>query len=291
VEPDDVLREFGYQPDLVFRDARNLLLAAPRLSDEERQKVQTLTDSVRLRAFVEVDDSTVLLVRGGRGSRNNATRSATSNVAARLSLSLIDIAARGSQRSGAGQSGRRGGSGGAAATVCAAAFFCGEHRSDEFSSARALIITLMLQLVERHGHLLPSSLLRKCRDAMLDLDMEGLCELLTRLARALPPEAVLFVVVDAVSFFEWPASRLRDTQVLVERLVALGRERADEVGGPRVKVLFTTPTRCLHLEALFEDYEVLTVRNNVALRGRPGDRQWGASRLGASVSALSDSEY
>jgi hypothetical protein len=266
VDVDDILDEVQYHRNLIPNDCAKLL-GMTRLSEDEQQKVHTLTDHVRLQTFIEVDDSFVLLASGGRASKNSP-RSATSYVSAKLVESLLKVATR-------------------STTVRAVAFFCGEHRQDEFSTARAMIITLLLQLMDQHREF-ELRLLRECQDTILDLKLDELCDLFERFATSLPPEAVLFIVVDGISFFEWPASRLSGTEIVLERLLDLGRMKSENLA--KIKVLCTTPNRCLHLNKLFGQYEMLTTRSNVSSRGRLGDHHWRSSGVGARVAALSDGE-
>jgi len=257
-----------YQRDLIPKDCQSIL-ASTRLSQEDQQKVHELSNHIRLQTFIEVDYSYILMINGAPRSQH-VPRSVVTFVSAKLVDSLRQVC----------QSNR---------IYCALAYFCGEHhrKQDEFSSARDMIITLLLQLLDQYRDF-EAELLETCRATIFSKDIKGLCDLFERFVQALPEQTVLFCVLDGIGFFETPQARMVDTMAIIERLLQLSRERAPE--SPIVKLLFTTPARCLHFSRLFEPYEVFTLRSNSYSRGVVRDRGWRRTAVGARVSALSDSE-
>ncbi|KAF6825593.1 hypothetical protein CPLU01_10171 [Colletotrichum plurivorum] len=153
------------------------------------------------------------------------------------------------------------------------AYFCGEHRSRQssFSTPTDLVIALILQLVYQ------------CRE--LDPGV------LDGLMNALPDDSIVFVILDGVSFFEcrW---RRDEMSVIVEFLLYQARERQHKNRGAQIKVLFTTPSRCLGLRELFEAYEIYTLRksSHATTESLLPNGSWGNSGLRDSIAALSDNE-
>ncbi|KAF6815884.1 hypothetical protein CMUS01_12362 [Colletotrichum musicola] len=272
---DRVLAQLGYKNmQAILRADCAGILRRSRLDRDEQRKVKELTNDVRLQAFVEVGSSTVLLVQGGGPDK---PRSAVSHVSASMVEALGQVC-------------------GPDKGIHVLAYFCGEHRSRQssFSTPTELIIALILQLVDQcreldPGVLAAAKIAKTCEDP--DASIEDLCDLLDGLMNALPDDSIVFVILDGVSFFEcrW---RRDEMSVIVEFLLYQARERQHKSRGAQIKVLFTTPSRCLGLRELFEAYELYTLRksSHATTESLLPNGSWGNSGLRDSIAALSDNE-
>ncbi|KAL9106126.1 MAG: hypothetical protein Q9227_008826 [Pyrenula ochraceoflavens] len=238
IDAEDVLHAVGYQRDLITKDCR-AILAGWRSGDIEHDKATKLCSDVRMKTFMETRYSHVLLIEGIPWSRHQ-TRSATSLLSARIvdTLSQVDCSSDG---------------------FYAVSYFCSEHHQQQeaFSSVQDLLITWVLQLIEQHKDF-DETHLKACQDLILSglTEIELLWDLFEGCIRHLPQESRLFCILDGIGFFETPKKRRVSMELVIRRLLELGRER--DPGSATIKLLFTTPARCAHFRKLFEPHEVFS---------------------------------
>ncbi|KAK2055666.1 hypothetical protein LY76DRAFT_595837 [Colletotrichum caudatum] len=249
--PDEVLESFLYDSDLIPTDVdRLLVLDQPRSPKPlDMNRVFSIRNNPRVKTWLTLDESSLVLLNGG----SDRLCGATSFVSARIVHHLLQQTRKPSQ------------------SICTipVAFFCNQHpdyRRDVMGNPSELAMSLLLQLVDRFRKF-DSSNLQKCTDELDPNSISSICKSFRSLVKRLPPDVVLFLVVDGLDSFAIPTERRDQTREVVGRLVRLYREQ------PRatLKFLFVSPSRCAFLEELFEEEEVINLPTMVPHMG--GDPQ------------------
>jgi hypothetical protein len=244
---EELLKRFEYDASLIPRDCTNLLKLNPGKDDLDEDRLMAMIQSPRLRSWLAIDESSTLLINGqGRPT----PKSEVSYTAAKLFESLIRIAAE-------------------QPSVVALAYFCGQHRrlSDVYANPSELIMSLLLQIIDRYRGFLQGEL-ERCLQDVDPRNVVSLCQAFHRLVGRLPNDIFLYVVVDGLSFFTDPADRGEQTATIIHQLVGLHAESTKAT----VKLLFTCPTRASFVEDIFEEEEIVNLPRN------PKPSQWSQSR-------------
>ena len=252
ISAEEFLEEVGYEPWLLARDVSNVL-RTPRLRFSASAEVHTLLNHVTVQAFVEVEKTSILYVCGADHS-SHTPRSPISFATAKLLDGLLCIREK-------------------APGVAVIGYFCGEHRNrGPYSTAEDLILTLILQLVSQVQGL-DEHVLGECFELVHGRSpgsVEELCQAFEMLIMALPQDAVLFCVLDAISFFESQSQRRAQMRAFLELLLDLARPETDD--GAKLKVLVTSPARCLDFHSLIAAEETLRLTHNLVSRAHLTER-------------------
>ncbi|KAK0713528.1 hypothetical protein B0T26DRAFT_753624 [Lasiosphaeria miniovina] len=250
-----ILKTFLYDRTLVPTDISALLaLGSPRIGPTQldTDRLHALQNNARLRAWLTIDEPSALLLDGGASD-------AQCNTTSYFAAHVIDSLRRRHQTWSSSSTDPP-------ITAITLAYFCSQHRDyrrDAAGSPAELALSLLLQLVDRHRGFGEAALCDVLQRVVPD-DVGSVVRALGRLVRALPPSAVLFVVVDGLSFFAPPPKRRAGTREVVRWLLqnvcarqrsqsrALGEDGCEGRGGPTVKLLVAGPTRLRFVEDLFE---------------------------------------
>ncbi|PVI07508.1 hypothetical protein DM02DRAFT_512819 [Periconia macrospinosa] len=249
LEPETVLEHFLYEPDLVVDDSLNLLNRAKqsRRTSQDSGRLNALQSSHRLQAWLTVDESSLLFLNGRADPQPN---SAVSFFTAQVFQSLLRFHDNyGKEKS--------------VIKFIPVAFFCGQHRdqqTDVNSDPGELAMSLLLQLIDRTRGDLDDAILQRCYEKTRGGNIDSICSMLELVFTSLSSQAMVVIMVDGLRFFAQPAERGRGTREVVSRLVELFRVGSEA----RVKLLFSSPTRCEYLEDLFEDHELLAMPRELA---------------------------
>ncbi|EOD45346.1 hypothetical protein UCRNP2_7930 [Neofusicoccum parvum UCRNP2] len=138
----DMLEKFQYDPSLSAKDRHSLLRTSASLSKKDESRALWLTQNVRLRAWLTVDETSLLLVAGNAQHR---PASPTSLVSAKLAA-----AAAGN------------------VNMVVSSFFCGRHTDasvDADARPSELAMSLLLQLVGQYRGF-GTGVVRECVDAL-----------------------------------------------------------------------------------------------------------------------------
>lgn len=113
-----------------------------------------------------------------------------------------------------------------------------------------MMITLILQLIDQYRDF-SNKILNECMQSLEARDLTGLCDLYEALCLELPETAILYCTIDGLSFFSYPEKRLRETRMIIARLLALSR---DIEKSPRAYIQFlcATPASCPDMTDLFK---------------------------------------
>jgi hypothetical protein len=233
VTSDQVLRELNYDPSLVSDDMESLLqLGAPRsMVRIDMSRVQNLQRNLRMRAWLSVDDNIILLANGCSSNADLSTSFASANLvnslrqqASRLSDDML---------------------------VIVLAYFCSQHRDyrrDEAANPVEPCMSLLLQLVDSYPGFNAADL-QECSETTDPRSSASICTSLENLLNRLPPSAVVYLVIDGISFFAVPPERLHSTREAIELLVNLYRQSSSTT----LKFLFCSPVRFQFVEGLFDE--------------------------------------
>ncbi|KAK0648087.1 hypothetical protein B0T16DRAFT_112574 [Cercophora newfieldiana] len=252
-EAEEILRRFLFEPNLVSGDCTAISKTASRDSPGRKQlngtRVTSLQSNSRVRAWLTMDESSLLLVNGRSKPH---PRSETSTVCARVVQRLAGLnqppPAPGKDSS---------------VIVVPLAFFCGQHRDwqrDPNGNPAELAMSLLLQLVDRHGASIPADLMKRCRAQTKPMDIASICSSLEAIISSLSRKVIVVLIVDGIKFFTHPPERRDQMRELVERLVAIYRTPM----AATLKFLFTSPTRSEFIEDLFQDGEILSLARDLS---------------------------
>lgn len=252
-----MLEKFQYDPSLSAKDRHSLLRTSASLSKKDESRALWLTQNVRLRAWLTVDETSLLLVAGNAQHR---PASPTSLVSAKLAA-----AAAGN------------------VNMVVSSFFCGRHTDasvDADARPSELAMSLLLQLVDQYRGF-GTGVVRKCVDALEPECVRSVCGAVGRLVRELPSTVIWFCVVDGIGFFA--DGERRGDMLRVLRCLVRAVRRA---GGQRVKLLVTTPGRWVEAEDCFGMDEVLVMPSVCSAAGRLTESKWMES-LGDDIAGAS----
>lgn len=234
---DNVFKALEFDNELVRRDCASLLrLRSTGTSVLSDNRLFYIVRNLRLRAFLEVDESSALLVNGSSEPRPD---SETSYIAAHLFNALLVTTD-------------------ALEGVVSIGYFCGQHRhlaSDVYASPTEMAMSLVLQLLQIQRNHITMEVLQSALAGLDPTVIETICDVLERLFNTLDSKTILFVVLDGISFFGHPTTRENDTRQLVGRLLALQSRQ----GKALIKVLLMSPSRAILLEDMMGEYETVHV--------------------------------
>lgn len=113
-------------------------------------------------------------------------------------------------------------------------------------------------------------LLQKCLDETEAYNITSILESLARLLDGLPPEAMVFVIIDGIEHFTRPDERRRGLREVCSHLLQVFREQR----GAKVKLMFTSAQKAVMLEGLglIMDDEIVNIPKSPPPRGQPNDR-------------------
>ncbi|KAI7783714.1 hypothetical protein LA080_011423 [Diaporthe eres] len=207
----------------------------------------------RIRAWLSLDSPSLLLVNGSSTSHLDLSTSF-------FSAKIIDTLTR--QLSQPHKD----------IEIIPLAYFCVQHKNyskDVAAHPAELAMSLLLQLVDMHRSFKPK-LLQKCLDETKPYNITSIFESLARLLDGLPPEAMVFVIIDGIEHFTRPDERRIGLREVCSQLLQVFREQRVA----KVKLLFTSAQKAVMLEALglIMDDEIVNIPKSPPPRGQPNDR-------------------
>lgn len=226
-----------YDEALITTDAQSLLqLGLPTAAavQIDQSRAHFMQKCPRMRAWIAVDEPSLLLVNGGSHALDLSTSVAT----AKLVGSLL-------QKTPGNQT----------ITVIPLAYFCSQHRDyrrDIAANPMELALSLFAQLIEHYPNF-HATKLQECLEQTDFEDLHSICVSFGRLVKQLPSSVVVFLFIDGVSFFSTPSRRLEEMYEIVGHLVDVYRQQPVAT----MKMLISSSARTKFLEDLFEDEEIL----------------------------------
>ncbi|KAH6658381.1 hypothetical protein BKA67DRAFT_213127 [Truncatella angustata] len=211
-------------------------------------RVHALQGSPRLREWLTVDEGSLLLVNGGATDPLDLS---TSFANARMIHALMEQSLE--RREGL--------------EIIPLVYLCSQHRNyyrDVDASPTSLAMSLLLQLID-HFPGFKGADLQECLDETDGEDVISICSSLGRLVRRLPSSAVVYLILDGLSFFGTPVARMKELRRVIHHLVSLHREGSRAT----LKFMFSSSTRSRHFGDLFEEDEILNVPASPVPMGGP----------------------
>ncbi|KAH7409801.1 hypothetical protein DE146DRAFT_604556 [Phaeosphaeria sp. MPI-PUGE-AT-0046c] len=250
IDPGLILARFLYDRDLVHNDCTALTKRTKRAhrTTQDASRLAALQTNPRLRAWLTVDEPSLLLVNGRAEPRPD---SETSSYAAEVFEQLVQHHDRGKAP---GESG---------AMIIPIGFFCGQHRDwqmDSNGSPEELAMSLLLQLIDRGHEVSDPTVLLQCYQRLKPGSIVSILAAFESLVLSLGSRVVLIVMIDGLRFFAQPRERCQGTREMVSRLVELFREEP----AVTLKILFTSPTKCDFVEDLFAGEEILEMPRDIS---------------------------
>ena len=236
---EDILQDLELDASTVKPPLDELLLLPSRLTPVDQNRAMALMRESQLKDWVTSEDSSVLLIHG---LSIDETQSPLTLVCALL----IDTAYKTIAK--------------ADSFVVPLCFFCGEHldlADDEEAHPQGMILTLIAQLLFLYSdfNFLP---IEKLWKKFKPNDIRSICRLFEALILQLPAHAKVFIIIDAISYYE-DRTRREAAVEAVNRLVGLAR-RKDDGKSPIVKILMTSPSSCNYVYESFDSDEILTMQ-------------------------------
>lgn len=229
-----VLSELMYESDLVPRDIDDILRQGtmPLHHRLQPRRVTAIQENPRVQAWLTLDESSILLVNGNAASHLDLS---TSFFSARVVRTLVEQASQNREN----------------LEIVSLAYFCGQHQNfsrDAAASPSELAMSLLLQLVDRHGEF-DAVDLRRCLEDTDPKNVGSIMKSLGTLLAHLSSRAIVYLVVDGVEHFTRPDLRRAEFQDVLVQLVDLFQlqKRA------KLKILFT----CTQRGVLLEDLDLL----------------------------------
>lgn len=250
IDPELILKHFLYEEYLVQDDSTALIKGANLASrtSQEASRLAALYANPRLRAWLTVDEPSLLLVNGRADPRPS---SETSVYSAEIFQQLL-------QHNHAQEIEDK-----SSAVLVPVGFFCGQHRDwelDNNGSPEELAMSLLLQLIDRGRKVLDPTAMRQCYERLKPGNITSILSAFESLVLSLAPTVVLIVIIDGLRFFAQPRARGQRTRDAVSRLIEIFRE------GPTatMKLMFSSPTKSDFVEDLFADEEILEMPRDMS---------------------------
>jgi hypothetical protein len=231
-----ILELLEYDPAIMPSDCSKLLRIQPISAGLKSSRLLYVVNNIRLRAWLEVDESSLLLINGGG---DPSPISEVSYITARLAESFILVARPTRQ-------------------IMAMAYFCGQHRrvgSDVYASPTEMGMSLLCQLIDTGKKVFASEIVLDALDGLEPSNIVTICNSIEKLLALLGSSVVVFIIIEGLNFFSYPASRQAETGELLGRLVSIQRRTESAT----IKLLFTCPSRVLFLEEMVTSSEIMTV--------------------------------
>ncbi|KAL1386727.1 hypothetical protein HDK64DRAFT_339409 [Phyllosticta capitalensis] len=216
------LLEF-HDPAVLENDYMSMRKLQFTMKPSEQDRAVALLRDERLQGFVAEQNSGMLLIHG---HGNTTSASPVSFVCAKLVESLVAASRNEASR------------------ILTIAFFCGRHRDwarDLDAHPPGMLLSLLLQLLDllrAENIQIESRPLQRVLKRFQPDDVESVLEVIVGVCKQLPKDTMLFVVVDAVVFYE-DRDRRHEMRRAVEGLLDL----AFIEEGPLVKVLMSSPSK------------------------------------------------
>lgn len=264
---DALLSAFDYESSVIDRDVAACLRgiwASPR---PDQDRVVAMMKHPKLHRWITGNDSSALFMNA---NYKGARRQSTSFVSAKLMDSIHPSGIK-PQHQPSG--------------TFALSFFCGEHLGvdDPDSGVDGMMRSLLSQLLLAY----PDFDLFYI-DRMRNLDYEqvdDLCEMFYVLIAQLPPDVIVFCIVDSIGFFEEKDLLCKDAELVVQQFVDIVARTQDY--GCTFKLLLTSPwnSRVLYKSMPSNEDDVVWMPTKVPSQGGFTGMKWG-NTLGADVALL-----
>ncbi|KAH9224701.1 hypothetical protein DL95DRAFT_516944 [Leptodontidium sp. 2 PMI_412] len=264
---DALLSAFDYESSVIDRDVAACLRgiwASPR---PDQDRVVAMMKHPKLHRWITGNDSSALFMNA---NYKGARRQSTSFVSAKLIDSIHPSGIK-PQHQPSG--------------TFALSFFCGEHLGvdDPDSGVDGMMRSLLSQLLLAY----PDFDLFYI-DRMRNLDYEqvdDLCEMFYVLIAQLPPDVIVFCIVDSIGFFEEKDLLCKDAELVVQQFVDIVARTQDY--GCTFKLLLTSPwnSRVLYKNMPSNEDDVVWMPTKVPSQGGFTGMKWG-NTLGADVALL-----
>ena len=256
ITANQVLESLSYGSDVPSRDVQNCLRLAGTLSIDDQNRAVALMRSPKLRSWIKSTSSAALLLNG---NSKVVRRSPVSFVSAKLADSLRTEG-----------------------PLIALRFFCGEHHNesqDPDASPPGMMNSLLAQLLEQYNDFNLADV--RHLDKVKNDDVASLCKVFGKLVAQLPPQIILFCIIDAVSYYE-DTDRRAELLAAIGSLLRLAANDSDCV----FKFLLTSPGRSRHVCKLFDKHEIFDLPAYCPNQGGFTALQWGV-KMGHDVEELS----
>ena len=255
-----LLSALEYEHSVLKKDVEAKLRAIWTLPRPEQDRIVAIMRSPKLHRWITATASSALLVNGNyQGSK---WKQPTSFICAKLIDSIQPIS-EDSQTS--------------SSSTFHLAFFCGEHlepRDPDFGldgMMRSLLSQLLLSYPD-----FDLEVVRRMRNVHYD-DVNDLCDIFFTLVDQLPPQTVIFCILDGITFYEDDATACEDAVLVLQTLVDI-TERTRE-NGCAFKLLLMSPwnSRTLYRELIDQEADVLWTPLRVPALGGFTAAGWNAT--------------
>lgn len=269
LDPADLLNILNISAEAPSEDFRRLHRACQSVEPSDSQIAQGVFEGARFSKWFDEDDSAALFIEGGP-ILADLGRFASLTLMSCLLIKYLE--------------GKE--------PAISIYHFCGRHISsrDPIQGPQGLMRSLIFQVVRLFDSQVNLSFAtsHRYREQLKSHSIRTLCECFASIIKQLPPETVLFCIIDNIDCFEKP-QWAEDCRFVIREIQDLLYE--DEVG-PVFKLLVTSPGRSRYVGATFTSQcRLLLSSAGFAGRNNPTEREMsmGARRSRVSGGAVSQS--
>lgn len=264
---EEIIVILDYEESVPQGDIKAILRIAWTLPRSAQDRAVTLMQSPKLHAWIASTEPSILLVNGNYNA--SARQSPLSFVCAKLVDSIQPVSQENRART---------------PSIFAHAFFCGLHMKskDPDSGLGGLMRSLLAQLLVTYPDF-NLSIIQRLRDIDSN-SVSSLCEIFSTLIMQIPPQTMVFCMIDGITLHESSASQTEDVHKVVQTLVALTRSCKEH--GCILKVLLTSPGNSRAVYKDLDKADVMWMPRNVGSQGGFTSMKWSYSAAGREVKEL-----
>jgi hypothetical protein len=242
IDPERMLAHFLYDRGLVPGDCAKLEKRMNRLrrTSHDASRLIALQSNPRLRAWLTIDEPSLLLLNGRADPRPD---SEVSLFTSKLYQQLI------AHQTGQNPDG---------ACIIPLGFFCGQHCDWQFDSngnPEELAMSLLLQIIDIGRGAVDPAALQECYEHLRPGDIASILSMIEALISSLGSGVIVIIIIDGLRFFVQRRERCHGTRDVIARLVGMYRDMP--AGNATLKVLFASPTKSEFVQDVFIDEEIL----------------------------------
>lgn len=168
--------------------------------------------------------------------------------------------------------------------ILAHAFFCGQHMSpeDPDSGLSGLMRSLLAQLILAYPDFNPT-IVQRMRDINSN-DINKPCEIFYTLISQVPPETMIFCMVDGITLYESSTAQMKEARKITQTLVDITNSCKEN--GCIFKALLTSPGNSRAIYKDLEKTDVIWMPRNISSQGGFTSMKWKHSAAGRDVKEL-----
>lgn len=265
---EEMLIILDYDESIPQGDIKTILRIAWTLARPAQDRAVTLMQSPKLHAWIASTEPSILLVNGNCNNAS-ARQSPLSFVCAKLMDSIQPALQEAEPRK---------------PSIFAHAFFCGQHMNpeDPDSGLSGMMRSLLAQLLVSYPEF-NLSIIQRLRDIDSN-SVSSLCDVFSTLIIQIPPEAMIFCLIDGITLHESSKSQTEEAHTVAQTLVDITKNCKEH--GCVFKVLLTSAGNSRAVYKDLDKADVMWMPRNVSSQGGFTSMKWKHSAAARDVREL-----